>query len=160
MPKFIGKFITLKLSHKKSNVFDVTALYKIFSKLSLDDISLIKLFLDNYYGIKDMPDDFYKMFLYAFKNSKYKGIFTILLKNNIYELVNYLKYDGNMSIELDSKINPADYFKLSHKQIKTVIEYVKKLEVCNDDIFLKNVNLDNAQWILRKKGLHDEKEIK
>ena len=78
--------ILLLLSKKKLNIIDGTISHKLLLKLSSDDDTEIKLFLDNYYNIESMPPEFYKMFLSYIHNNSFKELFDILLRKNIYDL--------------------------------------------------------------------------
>lgn len=149
----------MKLSKKRLSVIDIVTLYRILLDFPSDNITLLKMFLDNYYGIESMPVDFYKMFLYCIHSNRFKVLFDILLKRNIYDLINFLNNNGEISIELDDSINPSDYFNIPHKYIVLIVGFIKNLDLCNDEIPLKQYIANSMQWLLRRTCINTENEI-
>ncbi len=146
-------------SKNKLNLFKALKLYKLLSNIPTNDFTSVKLFLDNYYKIDSFPDEFYKMFLHCIHSNKFKDIFKVLLNNNIYDLIAYLKYDNEKLNNIEELINPIDYFKLPTKQIRFIVEYIKKIDLKNDELDLKKSIVNKPEWLLRKTSFNTEEEF-
>lgn len=154
------KSTLLKLSKKKLNVFDAVKLYKILLELPYNDIAYIKLFINSYYSVAELSDDFYKLFIHGVHSNRYKELFNVLLTRNIYNLICFLKNDYECSEEIEDEISPTDYFNLPTKQIKFLIELLKSLDIQNDELKIKNIIATNTQWLLRRPCINTEQEYK
>lgn len=152
------KATLLRLSKKKLNVFDIVKLYKILLELPYNDITFVKLFLNNYYSVAELSDDFYRLFLYCVHSNKYKELFDVLLTRNIYDLISLLKIDYINLKEMDDVISPIDYFNLPTKQIRFITKLIKSLDIQNDEIRVKKLLATNALWLLRKPCINTEDE--
>lgn len=148
------------LSKKKLNIFDTARLYKILQEIPSNDISLVKSFLDNYYGIDSLPDDFYKMFLYCVRSNRYKELFNILLNRNIYNLIGFLKNDNEKIMDIEDLISSSKYFELPTKQISSIVELLKRIDLKNDELFLKKSIANKAAWLLRKPNFNTDEEFR
>lgn len=150
----------LNLSKKKLNVFDTAKLYKILQGLESNDLALLKLFLDNYYSINSLPEDFYKMFLYCVHSNRYKELFGILLNKNIYSLIGYLKNDNEKIMAIEDLISPSTYFELSTKQIRDIVNLLKSIDLANEKLSLKKAIANKAGWLLRKTNINTDEEFR
>ncbi len=153
------KEVLLNLSKKELNLFNTIKLYKLLLKLSNDDLPLVKLFLNSYYNIEFLPEDLYKTFLYLINTDKYKELFTILLKRNIYDLINFFKSEKEIIKNVNNIINPIDYFKLPTKQIKYIFHLLKNIDFKNDDLLLKKLLLNKPEWKIKPTCFNTDEEL-
>ena len=140
----------LKLNKKDLNLFNAIKLYRFLLKIPNNDIIFVKSFLNSYYNINYFPDEFYRMFMYWVQNNKFNELFKVLCNRNIYDLINYLKSNNEKINGLENIISPIEYFKLPNKQIKFIVELLKKLDLRNDELPLKKVIANKIEWLLRK----------
>lgn len=152
--------VFLKLSKKKLNVFDVVLLYRLLLTIPYDDVTFVKLFLDNYYNISSMPLNFYQMFLYCVHSNQYKQLFDILLSKNIYTLIDFLKHDNISVLDTEDILDPKDYFELPNKHIRNILELLINLEIRNNQIPFKKLMKDNPQWLLKRPSRNTLEEYK
>ncbi len=139
-----------KLSKKRLNVFDIVKLYRLFKKLSNQDIAYIKDFLNDYYGINNFPDEFYILFINSINSNSYKKLFQVLLNRNIYVLIAFLKGENEILDNIQELVTPEEYFKISNKQIKIIIDHLILIDNEKHLIPVKESNKDNIQWYLRR----------
>ena len=149
----------LKFSNKNLNIFDISSLYIRLPKLQDEDIGLVKQFLDSFYDVEKMPLDFYRMFLFCLHGNKFNELFSILLKRNIYEMINFLKNDYEIDNGLEDIINPYDYFELPHKQIELIINMLNILDTHNNDILLKEKLSKDLRWNLRQTCINSKNKV-
>ena len=74
------KTTLLRLSKKRLGLLDAIKLYKVLLKLPANDITDVKLFLNNYYQIDNLPEEFYQLFLNFVHSNRYQELFDILKK--------------------------------------------------------------------------------
>ena len=139
----------IKLSKKRLNVFDVVKLYNIFSNLSYQDIDIVELFFNNYYGNYNFPEDFYKAFLYYIKSDKYKTLLDILLTKNIYSLISFIKGDNYLD-DISDELTPREYYMLSIKSVNGIVSLIEKLDIENNETTLKKSLSNNFEWKNRR----------
>lgn len=152
--------VFLRLSKKKLNVFDVVFLYRLLLTIPYDDITYVKLFLDNYYDIQSMPLNFYQMFLYYVHSNQYKELFDILFSKNIYALIDFLIHDNESVLNAADLLDPKDYFELPNKYIKNILELLINLDIRNNQIPIKKLLEGNHQWLLKRPNHNTLEEYK
>ncbi len=148
----------IKLSKKNLGIFHVLKLYNIFTSLARDDIAPVKLFLDNYYNCSNMPEDFYKMFLYCINSDMYKQLFVVLLTKDIYDLIRFLKSDNLWFEGIDILLEPKDYFNLSSKQINYIKNLIEKLNLKDDELEIKDMIKKDLHWLFKRPWINTEQE--
>ena len=136
--------------------YKLRRIYKLLLKTSSDDIETAKIFINGFYGDVELPDTFYMIFMYGVHGKDFEQIFNILLTRNIYDLICFLKNDEPLK-NIEELINPADYFDLSNKQIKNIVEHIKQLGI-NNEIELKKKISKNTHWLLRRPIIQSEEE--
>ena len=139
-----------KLNKKDLNLFNAIKLYRFLLRIPNNDITFVKSFLNSYYNINYFPDEFYRMFMYWVQSNKFSELFKVLCNRNIYDLINYLKSNNEKINGIENIISPIEYFKLPNKQIKFIVELLKKLDLRNDELPLKKVIANKIEWLLRK----------
>ena len=137
-------------------VYKLRRIYKQLLKVPKDDIETSKIFIDGFYRTSNLPDNLYRIFIYEVQGEDYEKIFSILLTRNIYDLICFLKNEEPLK-NIEELINPTDYFSLSNKQIKYIVEQIKQLGI-NNEIELKKKVSKKTQWILRRPCTHNEIE--
>ena len=137
----------LKLCKERLSIYDKQELYILLLRLPYDDITFVKLFLDNYYKVNELPREFYKMFIYNLHSNRYNELYHIVLNRNIYELIDFLKGDKNNINSTD--ISPNDYFSFSNKQVRNIFNMIKNIEVKDDSLELKKIILKNPHWLFQ-----------
>jgi hypothetical protein len=150
----------LKICKSKLNFFNVAKLYIFLSKLSQDDITFIKQFIDNYYEIDYLPSEFYNLFLNCIHSNRYQQLFKILIRKDIYEMISFLKNSPEIINEIEKIICPKEYFNLPIKHINTITEHLKRMEIKNNELPLKQKIAKKIQWLLKKTNYNTEEEYK
>ena len=145
------------LSKKKLNGFNTFELYLILSKVPYEDITLLKYFLDHYYGTS-MPRDFYRLFMHSFRSDEEKELLDTLKTKNIYDLINFLK-KSDISLS-DESIQASDYFEVPERQIRFISGLIRELEQSNKELPLKKSIEEKPEWKLRRTPYRDEEEIR
>ena len=64
--------------------------------------------------------------------------------------MNFIKSNNEKINGIENIISPIEYFKLPNKQIKFIVELLKKLDLRNDELPLKKVIANKIEWLLRK----------
>ena len=148
-----------KLSKKKLNVIDIIKLYNIFNKLLSNDISLVEIFIKNYYyKVEDMPKEFYISFLNCVHSNNYKELFTIIISNSIYDLISFLKYNKIDTVYIESILTPKEYFLMKDKHINYIVNMLKNIPLSDNNITLKKNIINNSRWLLKKTCYQTEDE--
>lgn len=137
---------------KMNSLFDAIILY---IRIKISNIKTVSLLIERYYGIKKMPDEFYKLLVNHSHDNK---LFNILGLKDIYKLIDFLKYGSYSSFDLSGILSPIDYFRLSQKHVKPIIEKLKNLPFDNSQLCLKELIADNIHWKLRKNPICDDEE--
>ena len=145
------------LSKKKLNSFHTFELYLILSRVPYEDITLLKYFLDHYYGTS-MPRDFYRLFMHTLHSSEYDELLNTLKSKDIYDLINFLK-KSEVSLSDDS-IQASDYFEVPERQIKYISGLLKKLDFSNPELPIQKSVKDKLEWKLKRVPHPVEKEIR
>ena len=155
-----AKQIILELSRKKNlNSFDALTLYMLLFYHPYEDITFIKFFIDNYYDISPMPEEFYRMISYHIHSGNHRKLFNVLYHKNIYYLISFLK-DDEKPCDTIEHIAPILYFETPMNKIKPILELVKKLDIKNDSIKIKQDLVSNPFWKLRKGAITDDNELR
>ncbi len=137
---------------KMNCLFDAIILY---IRIKTSNIKTVSLLIERYYDTKKMPDEFYKLLVNHSHDNK---LFNILRLKDIYKLIDFLKYGSYSSFDLSGILSPIDYFRLSQKHVKPIIEKLKNLPFDNSQLCLKELIADNIHWKLRKKPICDDEE--
>ncbi len=142
----------VNFSAKKLNLCTMIKMRRLLAKMTINDISLSKLFLDSYYNISSFPDEFYMMFLYCVSSGNHNELVKTLSSRNIYDLISYLKKDSKRVNGIEYVVDPLTYFNLPNKQIEFIIELIKKIETKNDELNLKELIINKINWGLRRRN--------
>ena len=140
---------------KTSSFTNVLNLLKIFMKLrSEKDLKHIRVFINGYYSVEEMPEDFYILFSNKIHSKDYLSLFNKVIKGDIYSLVSYLKYNQEDVIGLEEAITPFQYYIIPQRYINRIVENLKKVEAVDNN--LSEVVKEEAAWLLRKASLEAE----
>ena len=141
-----------RLGKLKSREGTFLWLFKIFSilmKLEYDDKKeYIKQIIKEYYLVS-MPDMFYDSLLYSVIGNLFK-IINVMLEKDIYLLINYIERDHFFIEGLEEEITPSQYYDVPKRYIDMIIELLKKLELSNNDIRLKQLIKNEDIWLLKR----------
>lgn len=118
-------------------------LLKIKQNPSVDEI---KDFVESFYAIKDMPEEFYKMLLERVNSKK---MLKVILKDDIYTLISYIKYNEELTEEIKEYLTPKDYFKIPKKRINKIISLLQNLD--SQKNILDEELTEDLQWKLRRR---------
>ena len=134
---------------KTSSFTNVLSLLKIFMKLrSEKELKHIKVFINEYYSVEEMPEDFYILFSNKIHSKDYLSLFNNVIKGDIYSLVSYLKYNHEDVVGIEEVITPSQYYIIPQRYINRIVENLKKLEIMDNS--LSEAIKEEAAWLLRK----------
>ena len=138
-----------KIKSREGAFLCLFKLFNILVKLEYDDKKeYIKQIIKEYYLVS-MPDMFYDSLLYSVIGNLFK-IINIMLEKDIYLLIDYIEKDHFFIEGLDEEITPSQYYNVPKRHIDMIIELLKKLELSNNDIRLKQLIKNEDIWLLKR----------
>ncbi len=145
-----------KLIRKRElNPFDVVQLYNLLKE---NDQEFAKMFIEHYYHVSNLPEDFYQLFLYAVTSNRIVELFDVIQTKNIYDLIRFLREDSQKIEDIEDLMNPLDYYHLSRKEVKFLVDLLKSLEIENHEFKIKKSLEKETQWKLRRPCIPSDEE--
>ena len=148
------KEVILELSRKNGlNIIDRSILYMIFTIPSYGDINFIKLFINNYYGVEELPTEFYKLFSYTLNSPQCNELLGIVSKKEKYGLSGLENYLRNAMKYKDNMIehrNPQYYYGVPYSKVEELVDLINGLKYKDDSLPIKEQIKDNINWKLKR----------
>ena len=129
-------------------------LLKQFLFLKKDtSLSNIENFVRDFYGVENMPTEFYMLIK---RNIKSKKLFKVITTEDIYKLISYLKYNNEPINEIHTYLSPEEYFDISKRQVNKLIMLLK--EMPKETNILEEKVSEHIIWKLRRRPTHQDNE--
>lgn len=126
------------------------ALLQIKQNPSIDKM---KDFIESFYGINNMPIEFYELTLQKLNQ---KNILKIIMKGNIYKLISALKNNSESTEEIEQYLSPKVYFQIPKKQTNKLVKLLRELPPNENILHIKSE--EELQWKLRRRPTYQEQE--
>lgn len=139
---------------KEKSLIRTLKYLKILLKIKQNPtIEKLKSFVESYYEIPNMSQEFYELLLQQLDS---KRIIKIIMQGNIYALISNMKNNGEDVEEIERYLTAEDYFQIPKKRINKIINLLQQLPQ-NKNI-LNELTKEDLQWKLRRRPTYQLKE--
>ena len=139
---------------ERTNILDYLKLIKNYFQLrKTPSPTKVKDFVREFYGVGDMPHDFYEILLTKIKT---KQVLSSIISQDIYILISYLQHNSEDTEELREYLTPEDYFLISRKQITKLEQLLQQMS--KEPNILSPLIEEELIWKLRRRPVYSQEE--
>lgn len=139
---------------ERTNILDYLKLIKNYFQLrKTPSPTKVKDFVREFYGVSDMPHDFYEILLTKIKT---KQVLSSIISQDIYILISYLQHNSEDTEELREYLTPEDYFLISRKQITKLEQLLQQMS--KEPNILTPLIEEELIWKLRRRPVYSQEE--
>lgn len=139
---------------ERTNILDYLKLIKNYFQLrKTPSPTKVKDFVREFYGVSDMPHNFYEILLTKIKT---KQVLSSIISQDIYILISYLQHNSEDTEELREYLTPEDYFLISRKQITKLEQLLQQMS--KEPNILSPLIEEELIWKLRRRPVYSQEE--